>query len=190
MDKDTFFIKVTDFSLVYLLLPITSWVKIYMLLIMQKYLKIVLVVTVCLTVGYFSGMETRDSITTWYPTLAKPFFNPPNWIFGPVWTLLYIMMGIAAGFVWTKGSDEQTTKKALGFFAIQLGLNALWSYLFFGLHNPFLALIEIILLWLMILETYYLFKKIVKTAGLLLLPYLAWVSFATILNASIWWLNR
>jgi tryptophan-rich sensory protein len=100
------------------------------------------------------------------------------------------MMGIAAGLVWTKGYEEQTTKKALGFFAIQLGLNALWSYLFFGLHNPFLALIEIILLWLMILETYNLFKKINKTAGILLLPYLAWVSFATILNASIWWLNK
>ena len=157
---------------------------------MQKIFKIVLVVVVCLTVGYFSGMETRESITTWYPTLIKPTFNPPNWIFGPVWTLLYIMMGIAAGLVWTKGYEEQTTKKALGFFAIQLGLNALWSYLFFGLHNPFLALIEIILLWLMILETYNLFKKINKTAGFLLLPYLAWVSFATILNASIWWLNR
>jgi tryptophan-rich sensory protein len=156
---------------------------------MQKILRIITTVITCVVIGYLSGMVTRDSITTWYPTLVKPVFNPPNWIFAPVWSMLYIMMGIAAGLVWTKGSDEQTTKKSLGFFAIQLGLNALWSYLFFGLHNPFLALIEIILLWLMILETYYLFKKIDKTAGLLLLPYLAWVSFATILNASIWWLN-
>ena len=147
-------------------------------------------VVLCVTVGYLSGLVTRESILTWYVTLNKPSFNPPNWVFAPVWTLLYIMMGVAAGMVWTSNSDEQTTKKALGFFAIQLGLNALWSYLFFGLHNPLLALIEIILLWLMIFETYNMFKKINKTAGLLLLPYLAWVSFAAILNASIWWLNR
>lgn len=146
-------------------------------------------VVLCVTVGYLSGLVTRESILTWYVTLNKPSFNPPNWVFAPVWTLLYIMMGVAAGMVWISNSDEQTTKKALGFFAIQLGLNALWSYLFFGLHNPLLALIEIILLWLMIFETYNMFKKINKTVGLLLLPYLAWVSFAAILNASIWWLN-
>ena len=157
---------------------------------MQKSIKIVLVVLVCVSIGYLSGMVTRDSITTWYPTLVKPIFNPPNWIFAPVWTLLYIMMGIAAGLVWTSDFDEKMVKKALGFFAIQFGLNALWSYLFFGLHNPLLALAEIILLWLMLFETYNQFKKIDKTTGLLLLPYLAWVSFATILNASIWWLNR
>lgn len=158
--------------------------------IMQKILKIVLLVVICAGVGYLSGMVTRESITTWYPTLVKPVFNPPNWIFAPVWTSLYIMMGIAAGLVWTSGSDEKIVKKALGFFAIQLGLNALWSYLFFGLHNPLLALIEIVLLWLMIYETYSQFKRINKIAGYLLIPYLAWVSFATILNASIWWLNR
>ena len=157
---------------------------------MQKILKIILVVVVCVTIGYLSGMVTRDSIITWYPTLVKPVFNPPNWIFAPVWTLLYVMMGIAAGIVWTSNSDEQTTKKAIGFFAIQFGLNALWSYLFFGLHNPLLALIEIFLLLLMIYETYVQFKKIDKVAGMLLLPYLAWVSFATFLNASIWWLNK
>lgn len=157
---------------------------------MQKILKIVLVVLICVSIGYLSGMVTRDSITTWYPTLVKPIFKPPNWIFAPVWTLLYIMMGIAAGLVWTSNSDEKTVKKALGFFAIQLALNALWSYLFFGLHNPLLALVEIVLLWLIIFETYNQFKKIDKIAGMLLLPYLAWVSFATILNAGIWWLNK
>ena len=157
---------------------------------MQKILKISLVVVVCVTIGYLSGMVTRDSIITWYPTLVKPVFNPPNWIFAPVWTLLYVMMGIAAGLVWTSNSDEQTTKKAIGFFAIQFGLNALWSYIFFGLHNPLLALIEIFLLLLLIYETYVQFKKIDKVAGMLLLPYLAWVSFATLLNASIWWLNK
>lgn len=158
---------------------------------MQKVLRIVLVVSTCLAIGYLSGMETRDSITNWYPTLIKPIFNPPNWIFGPVWTLLYIMMGVAGGMIWNYlETNPDTVKKAFTFFIIQLGLNALWSYLFFGLHNPLLALIEIILLWLMIFETYTQFKKIDSIAGLLLIPYLAWVSFATVLNGSIWWLNR
>lgn len=158
---------------------------------MQRGLRIALVVLTCLTVGYLSGIVTRDSITTWYPTLIKPVFNPPNWIFGPVWTVLYIMMGIAGGMVWNRiDSNEALVKKAFKFFIIQLALNALWSYLFFGLHNPLLALIEIVLLWLMILETHNQFKRIDKTAALLLIPYLAWVTFATVLNASIWWLNK
>ena len=144
----------------------------------------------CLVIGYLSGTVTRESILTWYPTLVKPVFNPPNWIFGPVWTLLYAMMGVAGGLIWNHiESDRENVKKAFLFFIIQLGLNALWSYLFFGLHNPLIALIEIILLWLMIFETYTQFKRIDKVAGLLLIPYLLWVSFATVLNASIWWLN-
>lgn len=158
---------------------------------MQKILRIALVVTTCLVIGYLSSLVTKESIISWYPTINKPVFNPPNWIFAPVWTMLYVMMGVAGGMIWNKlETDQQNVKKAFTFFIIQLGLNALWSYLFFGLHNPFLALIEIILLWLMIFETYNQFKKIDKIAAYLLLPYLAWVSFATILNASIWWLNR
>jgi tryptophan-rich sensory protein len=157
---------------------------------MQKILRIVTVVLICVVIGYLSGMVTRESITTWYPTLVKPVFNPPNWIFAPVWSLLYIMMGVAGGMIWNRYYENLLVKKALGFFAIQLGLNALWSYLFFGLHNPLLALIEIVILWLMIFETYNQFKKIDKVAGFLLIPYLAWVSFATVLNGSIWWLNR
>ena len=141
--------------------------------------------------GYFSGAVTREAITDWYPTLIKPSFNPPNSIFFPVWTALYIMMGIAAGLVWNKIEvQKEAVKKALIFFAIQLGLNALWSYLFFGLHNPMLAGLEIIVLWLMIYETYAQFSKINKIAGYLFIPYIAWVSFAAILNFSIWWLNR
>lgn len=158
---------------------------------MSKIVKIVAVVIICLTVGYFSGMVTREAITDWYPTLIKPIFNPPNWIFAPVWTALYIMMGIAAGLVWSKIEiQKEAVKKALIFFAIQLALNALWSYLFFGLHNPLLAGLEIIVLWLMIYETYAQFSKINKIAGYLFIPYIAWVSFAAILNFSIWWLNR
>jgi benzodiazapine receptor len=158
---------------------------------MQKIIRIAVVLTTCLLVGYFSGMVTRDSITTWYPTLVKPSFNPPNWVFAPVWTILYIMMGVAGGMVWNKlEQDPENVKKAFTFFIIQLALNAAWSVIFFYFHNPFLALIEVILFWLLIFETHIQFKKIDKTAGLLFIPYLAWVSFATVLNASIWWLNR
>lgn len=158
---------------------------------MNKITKILTVVVTCLAVGYFSGIVTRSAIVDWYPTLIKPSFNPPNWVFAPVWTLLYIMMGVAAGLVWNRiDFEKEIVKKALIVFAIQLGLNALWSYLFFGLHNPMLAGLEIILLWLMIYETYLQFSKINKISGYLFIPYLAWVSFAAVLNASIWWLNR
>jgi benzodiazapine receptor len=158
---------------------------------MQKLVRISLVVTTCLLIGYLSGMVTKESVQTWFPTLVKPVFNPPSWVFFPVWTILYVMIGISGGMVWSRlERDETNVKKAFKIFVIQLALNALWSYLFFGLHNPLLAFIEIILLWLMIFETYNQFKKIDKIAGYLLLPYLAWVSFALVLNGSIWWLNR
>ena len=158
---------------------------------MNKITRILSVVVTCLVIGYFSGIATRSAIAEWYPTLIKPSFNPPNWIFAPVWSMLYVMMGVAAGLVWDRMEQEsEVVKKALLFFAIQLGLNALWSYLFFGLRNPMLAGLEIIVLWLMIYETYVQFAKINKIAGYLFIPYLAWVSFAAVLNASIWWLNR
>ena len=158
---------------------------------MNKITRILTLVVTCLVIGYFSGMGTRSAITTWYPTLVKPSFNPPNWIFAPVWSMLYIMMGVAAGLVWNRiDFEKEIVKKALVFFAIQLALNALWSYLFFGLRNPTLAGIEIVILWLMIFETYVKFSKINKIAGYLFIPYLLWVSFATVLNAGIWWLNR
>lgn len=148
-------------------------------------------VATCLVIGYFSGIVTQSSITTWYPTIEKPSFNPPNWIFAPVWTALYVMMGIAAGLVWNLIEiKREEVRSALIFFAIQLALNSLWSFLFFGLKNPLLAFIEIIILWLMIYETYNKFNKLNKIAGYLFLPYLLWVSFATILNGSIWWLNQ
>lgn len=158
---------------------------------MNKYTKILLFVILCVAVGFLSSIVTRDSVSTWFPTINKPFFNPPGWLFAPVWTALYIAMGVAAGLVWSQISvSPELVKKALLFFGIQLVLNAAWSYIFFGLHNPLLALTEIILLWLFIFETYKQFKIINKTAGYLFIPYIAWVSFAAILNASIWWLNQ
>lgn len=158
---------------------------------MNKYLKITYCVAICLAVGYLSSKVTQSSISTWYPLIKKPSFNPPNWVFASVWTMLFIMMGIAVGMVLNKlESNKELVKKGLLFFTVQLLLNALWSYLFFGLNNILLALIEIILLWLIIYETYYIFKQIDKRAGYLLIPYLAWVAFATILTGSIYWLNR
>jgi len=158
---------------------------------MNKTVKIVIALIVCLMVGYSASVVTRPSVETWYPTIIKPSFNPPNWIFMPMWTFLYILMAVAAGLVWDKIKEQnEEVKKALGFFLIQLALNAIWSYLFFGLKNPMLALIEIALLFLMIYETYLKFIKINKIAGYLLIPYMGWVAFAAILNASIWWLNR
>lgn len=158
---------------------------------MSKYLRIIYCVAICLVVGYLSSITTQSSINTWYPTLIKPIFNPPNWLFAPVWTLLFIMMGIAAGMIWNHlENQKELVKKALLFFTVQLLLNALWSYLFFGLNNVLLALIEIVLLWLIIYETFYIFKKIDKKAAYLFIPYLIWVGFAAVLNGSIYYLNR
>ena len=126
---------------------------------MKKYLRISYCIIICLTIGFFSGKITQSSITTWYPTLIKPIFNPPNWIFAPVWTILYTFMGISAGLVWNEIENKQKeVKVALQYFILQLGLNALWSYLFFGLQNLLLASIEIVLLLLILVECYKLFK--------------------------------
>lgn len=158
---------------------------------LSRTFKILVMIVTCVIVGTVSGLVTQESVSTWYPTINKPSFNPPNWIFAPVWTTLYVMMAIAAGLVWDKmETQRETVRKALTFFAIQLALNALWSFIFFGLHNPMLALIEIVLLWLMIYETFVQFNKVNKIAGYLFIPYILWVTFALVLNASIWWLNR
>jgi translocator protein len=157
---------------------------------MNKFLKIAYLVTICLAVGYLSSIVTQTSINTWYPTLEKPIFNPPNWVFAPVWTILFILMGFSGGLIWNKlSTNNELVKKGMLLFTVQLALNALWSYLFFGLSNLLLASIEILLLLLLIIETYLVFKKIDKTAGLMLIPYIAWVSFAAILTISIYILN-
>ena len=157
---------------------------------MNKYLKIASFVAICLAVGYLSSMVTQISINTWYPTLEKPIFNPPNWVFAPVWTVLFILMGVSAGLVWDKlDTNTELVKKGLLFFTVQLALNALWSYLFFGLSNLLLASIEILLLLLIIFETYSIFKKIDKNAGLLFIPYIIWVAFASLLTITIFVLN-
>lgn len=124
----------------------------------------------------------------WYASLNKPAWNPPNWVFGPVWTLLYGMMAVAAWLVWQQGGFA-LQRRPLRLFLIQLGLNALWTPLFFGLRSPGLAFVDIILLWLAIVATLISFWRVSRPATWLLVPYLAWVSFAAVLNGTIWWLN-
>jgi tryptophan-rich sensory protein len=152
--------------------------------------KLAISVAVPLIVAAVSGVATARGVATWYPSLTKPSFNPPAWVFGPVWTVLYVMMGVAAFLVWRKGIETEGVKLALTFFAIQLALNGLWSILFFGLRAPGWALIEIVILWAAIGGTILVFRRVDPVAGWLLLPYWAWVSFASVLNASLWWLNR
>jgi len=145
---------------------------------------------VCLSAGALGTVFTVSSIPTWYTTLNKPVFNPPNWIFGPVWTVLYILMGVSFALIWLKGVKTQKSREAISLFLVQLFLNAIWTPIFFGAKNLFLALIVIILMWIFILKTILAFGKINKTASYLLYPYIAWVSFATILNFAVWLLNK
>ena len=154
----------------------------------KSILPLLISILIVFSFGFIGSFFTTSSITTWYAFINKPLFSPPNWIFAPVWTLLYVLMGISAFLIWKK-RDNLRTKQALIFYGIQLILNALWSIIFFGMHNPGLALLEIIILWLFILITLIKFYKINKTAGLLFIPYLLWVSFASILNYAIWILN-
>lgn len=142
-------------------------------------------IIICFLAAGLGSIFTTPSINTWYAALKKPVFNPPNWVFGPVWTTLYLMMGISLYLVWTNNSD----KKKLKYFFIQLALNALWSIVFFGLHSPLFAFGVIILLWIFIFLTIKNFLRVSKTAAYLLIPYIAWVSFAAILNLSVAILN-
>ncbi|MFH1450827.1 MAG: TspO/MBR family protein [archaeon] len=146
-------------------------------------------IIVCQLAGAFGSIFTAKTVSTWYLTLNKPFFNPPGWLFGPVWITLYTLMGIALYFVLSKGLDRIEVKNAFFVFAAQLALNALWSVLFFGLRNPMLAFFEIILLWASILVSIFLFYRIDRKAAYLLIPYILWVSFAAVLNCAIWLLN-
>ena len=155
----------------------------------HNFFKLVISILICQSAGIIGSIFTANSIPTWYAELAKPKFNPPNWIFAPVWTTLFVLMGIAAFLVWSKGLGRRDVKMALGIFVTQLVLNTLWSIIFFGLQNPGLAFIEILLLWLVILATIMAFYKISKPAAWLLAPYILWVSFAVYLNYSIWQLS-
>ncbi|MBT3412909.1 MAG: tryptophan-rich sensory protein [Candidatus Jacksonbacteria bacterium] len=151
--------------------------------------KLILAIGISELAGVLGSIFTVSSIPNWYATLTKPALNPPSWVFGPVWTTLYALMGIAAFLIWKQGWEKKEVKIALGAFGAQLVLNTLWSIMFFGLQNPGLALINILLLWLAIIWTMVGFYKISKPAMYLLVPYILWVSFATYLNYALWTLN-
>jgi tryptophan-rich sensory protein len=155
----------------------------------MKWIKLILSILISQLAGLIGAVFTSPSIPTWYATIVKPSFNPPSWVFGPVWTTLYTLIGISLYLVIKDGIDSKEKKTALIVFSVHLILNSLWSILFFGMKNPFLAFLEIILLWIMIVYTMLLFKRIDQKTVYLLTPYLLWVSFATILNFSIWRLN-
>ncbi|WP_295138026.1 TspO/MBR family protein [uncultured Reyranella sp.] len=151
-------------------------------------LALALLVGICLGIGGLGGAVTASSVTEWYPTLNKPSFNPPNWVFGPVWTTLYAMMGIAAWRVW-RSADRDSARGPLAVFALQLAVNLGWSIAFFGLRDPGLAVAVILVLDLLVLATALMFRRIDGLAALLLVPYLAWIAFATVLNFAVWRLN-
>ncbi|PLX24961.1 TspO protein [Candidatus Parcubacteria bacterium] len=153
---------------------------------LQKFLAAIII---SMSAGVLGSLFTQTGPDSWYVSLIKPEFNPPNWIFGPVWTSLYILMGISLYLIWDKGLKKKELRFAFGIFILQLLFNAWWSILFFGLQNPKLAFCEIVFLWFLIVFVIYLFSNIRKLAAWLLIPYLLWVSFATVLNYSIWVLN-
>jgi tryptophan-rich sensory protein len=155
----------------------------------KNYTKLPFAVFVCLMAGFLGSMFTAESVSTWYTTLQKPAFTPPNWVFGPAWTLLYVLMGISLFLIWRKGFENKEIRIGMAIFGVQLFLNFLWSLLFFGLRSPLLGLLEIIPLWIAILATIIYFYRISKKASYLLVPYLAWVTFATLLNYYILILN-
>ncbi|MDD5738473.1 MAG: tryptophan-rich sensory protein [Candidatus Pacebacteria bacterium] len=163
---------------------------------MPKIIKFLISIVLCEGAGIIGSFFTTPAIGSWYATLTKPSFNPPNWVFAPVWTLLFFLMGVGLYLIWVSPNASPSSKDSKGqfgqrritvlFFIQQLSLNILWSAIFFGLHNPMLAFTEIIVLWFGILITIFYFAKISKTASWLLVPYILWVSFAGFLNFSIW----
>ncbi len=148
-----------------------------------------LFIIICLAAGAIGSLATYPAIPGWYVSLIKPSFSPPSWVFGPVWTVLYVLMGIAAYVVYRTGMKKPAVRDAIAIFGVQLGLNLLWSLLFFGLRSPLYGFICIVALWAAIAITIIRFYAISKNAGLLLVPYILWVSFASLLNLSIWMLN-
>ena len=157
---------------------------------MIKIGRLICSVSVCILTGFLGSFATRNSITTWYAQLSRPSFTPPDWTFGVVWPVLYVMMGISAFQIWNVGFDRRQVKVALGVFTLQLILNGLWTLIFFRLHLIGLALVEMVMMWVAILMTILAFWRLSRLAALLLLPYILWVSFAVVLNAGLFLLNR
>ena len=157
---------------------------------MNNIVRLIIAIIIPLVVGFTSGFFTTTGPGSWYQTLEKPTWNPPGWVFAPVWTALYIMMGVALFFVWKANNNTRKQNRALFLFVVQLILNFFWSFIFFKLEEPGWAVVEIIVLWIAILATIFSFASISKLAAWLLVPYISWVSFAAILNFTIWTLNK
>ena len=153
----------------------------------NEFIKLIVCVGISELAGIIGAIFTVSAIPSWYATLHKPALNPPSWVFGPVWTTLYLLMGISLWLVWKSDSSEK--KRAMWLFAVQLALNAIWSPIFFGAHSLGNALAVIVLMWAAIVFTIISFAKISKTAAWLLVPYILWVSFAAYLNYAIWAMN-
>ncbi len=156
---------------------------------MKSWMKLLISVIGCELVGVLSALFTISGIKDWYLYLNKPFFAPPNWIFGPAWTTLYFLMGVAIYLIWTQDQKKKKVKMAVQFFLAQLAVNFIWSPIFFGLRAPALGLVTILVMWGLVFMTMKKFYPISKPAFYLLVPYIAWVSFATLLNAAIVVLN-
>jgi tryptophan-rich sensory protein len=156
---------------------------------MKDIIKLLCSIIGCELVGILGTPFSIAAIPTWYTSLNKPFFSPPTWIFGPVWTILYFLMGVSFYLILQKGWKKKAVKNAGMFFIAQLALNFLWSPIFFGLKSPLLGLITIVAMWILIITTMKKFYPLSKLAFYLLIPYLLWVSFATVLNAAILILN-
>ena len=156
---------------------------------MKNGVKLIIAIAVPVAVGAFSGFFTASGVDGWFQTIKKPDWNPPSAVFAPVWTTLYILMGIALYLVWKSNAPAAQKKQAILFWCGQLVLNGLWSFIFFNQHAIGFALFEICLLWLAILVTIFLFARIHKAAAWLLVPYISWVSFASLLTYAIWRLN-
>jgi tryptophan-rich sensory protein len=154
-----------------------------------NFTKLFFSIIICQLAGVIGSFFTVKSISTWYAGLRRPIFSPPNWIFAPTWTILFLLMGISLFLVWRQSSYGKKTSRALFVFFIQLAFNILWSVVFFGLRSPVWAFFEIIVLWIFILISIIFFSRISKPAAWLLLPYILWVSFAAFLNYSFWQLN-
>lgn len=154
----------------------------------KQWIGLILFIFVCLGAGWLGAIATTPEIEGWYKTIEKPSWRPPDYVFGPVWTTLYVMMGVAAWFVWKSGSANSAILP-LAIFGIQLVLNVAWSWIFFGLHEIGWAFVEIVVLWLAIAATTAVFFRRSQLAGWLMVPYLGWVSFASVLNFAIWRLN-
>ena len=157
---------------------------------MNNSAKLIVSIIIPVAIGATAGFFTATGVDSWYQTINKPSWNPPSWIFAPVWTILYIMMGIALFLVWKSNNNEALKKRAMILFFVQLVLNFFWSFIFFDQQQPGWALVEIIAMWVAILLTIFAFAKVNKIAAWLLVPYISWVSFASILNYTIWQLNK